>query len=85
VDLFIKENEVVEVVFHIRTGSGSKKLGRAKLELNVDKEILRLSRTSSIALIELYSPLATINSDEPRARITGIVDALLLRRAQMFQ
>jgi hypothetical protein len=73
------------MVFHMRTGSGSKKLGRAKLGVNMDKEMLPLSRTSSIALIELYSPLATVNSDEPHVQITGIVDALLLRRAQMLQ
>jgi hypothetical protein len=85
VDLFIKENEVVGMVFHIRTGAGSKKLGGARLELNMDKEVLPLSHTPSIALIELYSPLVITNSDEPRSQIPGIVDALLLRRAQMLQ
>ena len=73
------------MVFHVRTGSGSKKLDRARLGLNMDKEVLPLSRTASIALIEVSSPMVTTNNDELRAQIAGIVDALLLRRAQMLQ
>ena len=73
------------MVFHARTGSGSKKLETTKLGLNMDEEGLPLSHTASIALIELYSPLVTISSDKPRPQITGIVDALLVRRAQMLQ
>jgi hypothetical protein len=73
------------MVFHMRTGSGSKKLGRAKLGVNMDKDMLPLSRTSTIALIEEYSPLITKNSDELRPQIIGIVDALLFRRTQMLQ
>lgn len=73
------------MILHVRTSSGSKNLERTRLGLNVDREVLPLSRTASIALIEVYSPLVTINSDELGPQIIGIVDAFLLRRAQMLQ
>lgn len=69
----------------MKTRSGSKKFDTAKLGLNVDMEVLLSRRTTSIALIELHSPLVTLNSDEPRTQITEIADAILLRKAQVFQ
>ncbi len=73
------------MVFRMKTRSGSKKFNTAKLGLNVDREVLLSRRTTSIALIELHSPLVTLNSDELRTQITEIADALLLRRAQVLQ
>ncbi len=73
------------MVFRVRSGLGLKSWGREKLAVNVTERAFQIGVTRSIIVIAAYTPREITGKAQASAQISGIIDMMLLRRAQILQ
>ena len=73
------------MVFRVRSGLGLKSWGRGKLAVNVTEKASPLGAIGSIVVMVAYTSQEITDMTQTSAQISGVIDMVLLRRAQMLQ